>query len=315
MNNQQQISKDNSDKANQGVVAIIVTYHPSAQNLERLCINLSKQVQHIVVVDNGSRDEDLDVLSALTVAVKLEKLHKNYGIAHAQNKGIEIAKAQYAADYVVLFDQDSSPAPEMVSKLIAAYERLSEQNQQVAALGPYYADDRQQQLSPFVKLGLFNLKRINQQNHPSNECEVEFLIASGSLIPMKVLDQIGLMQSELFIDHVDTEWCFRARAQGYRVYGVFDAQMKHVLGDQVVQFLRRRFSVRSPLRNYYLMRNSMWLYQQKSPSLHWKLVDAWRLLVKFVVYSLIVPPRLKHVKMMLKGIWHGLTKQMGQFKD
>jgi len=50
--------------------------------------------------------------------------------------------------------------------------------------------------------------------------ETDMLIASGCLIPADVLRDVGLMDDALFIDHVDTDWCMRARARGYRLLGV-----------------------------------------------------------------------------------------------
>ena len=64
MSNQKQSIETSSNQINQGVVAIIVTYHPTAQTLAQLCMFLAKQVQQIVVVDNGSRDDELEALSA-----------------------------------------------------------------------------------------------------------------------------------------------------------------------------------------------------------------------------------------------------------
>jgi len=61
--------------------------------------------------------------------------------------------------------------------------------------------------------------------------ECDFLLSSGSLVPLDVIDKVGGMEEELFIDQVDTEWCLRARSMGYRVFGAFGAILEHRLGE------------------------------------------------------------------------------------
>jgi rhamnosyltransferase len=141
--------------------------------------------------------------------------------------------------------------------------------------------------------------------------EADFLIASGSLIPVAALDRVGPMREDLFIDYVDVEWCLRARREGLRCYGVFEATMEHRLGESRVRVFGREATARSPLRHYYLMRNALLLYRESWVPLNWKLVDAGRLLLKFGFYSLAAPPRLQHVRMMARGLWHGLTGRAG----
>jgi rhamnosyltransferase len=48
-----------------------------------------------------------------------------------------------------------------------------------------------------------------EQNIPSNKpVEASFLIASGCLISLDVIKNVGYMDEGLFIDYVDVEWSF-----------------------------------------------------------------------------------------------------------
>lgn len=49
------------------------------------------------------------------------------------------------------------------------------------------------------------------------ELECDLLICS--LISLRALDIVGAMEESFFIDQLDTEWCFRAHAAGYNVFG------------------------------------------------------------------------------------------------
>jgi rhamnosyltransferase len=54
----------------------------------------------------------------------------------------------------------------------------------------------------------------NKQNtftHP------QYVITSGSFIPISIFNDVGFMREELFIDFVDIDWCLRARAKGYEI--------------------------------------------------------------------------------------------------
>jgi len=86
--------------------------------------------------------------------------------------------------------------------------------------------------------------------------ETDFMISSGALIPMQVLDQVGDMNESFFIDHVDTEWILRAKWQGFRSFGVCDAIMEHSLGTETFHFWlgrwrTRRCTVRSGTTTFF----------------------------------------------------------------
>lgn len=288
------------------VVAIVVTYHPDLPRLLQQLEVLAGQVQDIVLVDNAS-DHDLEDwahgLVDLHPAVIL--LDENHGIAHAQNVGIQWAKSRNAS-HVLLMDQDSIPAGDMVANLVAA----TAASPTVAAVGPRYLDNRQNAKSPFVRLSGMRLRRLDCAENQIT-MEVDCLIASGCLIPMAVLDQVGGMQEDLFIDYVDTEWCLRARHHGFVCYGVCSASMTHSLGETPFFFMGRAFPVHSPLRHYYQVRNAILLMRKAWVPFNWKLALGWHLVLKVAFYSFIMPPRLQHIGRMATGIWHGLTGRGG----
>lgn len=213
------------------IVAIVVTYQPDLETLERLLGALVPQVASVVMVDNGS-SIDLTGFSKqnnLTVAEVL-CMGENRGIAAAQNAGIQWARDR-GAEFVLLMDQDSIPNPEMVSQLLVTYDGLVAKEIRVAAVGPRYRDNDNGTLSPFVRVGFLGFKLLECLDG-SSHVEADFLISSGALLPLSAIDAIGQMDESLFIDHVDTEWCFRAKAHGFRLFGVCDALMNHTLGER-----------------------------------------------------------------------------------
>lgn len=292
------------------VSAIIVTYNPPLEGLGRLIAAVSAQVDQLFIVDNGSCGNLENWVAQQSAKTRFVALGQNFGIAYAHNVGIRQARAD-GSDYVLLLDHDSLPAPDMVARLVEAAEAKRAEGIRVAAVGPRYLDERQRNPIPFIRVEGLRLIRANC-DAPKAVVEVDYLISSGCLISMAALDAVGGMHEDLFIDYVDIEWGLRARHHGFYSFGICAARMKHSLGEEPVFFLKRHIPVHSPLRHYYHFRNAVWLYRQPWPKTNWKIVDGLRLARKFVFYSLMTPPRLKHAAMMMLGIAHGVLNRMGK---
>ncbi|MBP9061874.1 MAG: glycosyltransferase family 2 protein [Rhodoferax sp.] len=293
-------------KADTKVVAVVVTYEPVLEMLQLQWNALVPQVDRVVIVDNHSTVDvrawmQCNNLGAGFVIV----LEQNFGIAKAQNVGISWAREQ-GATHVLLMDQDSVLAPDMVQELLDAASGCHS----LAALGPCYVDARMENPPPFIRMRGLRMERVVQQPG-RNVVPVDYLIASGCLIPMAALNQVGLMREDLFIDYVDIEWGLRAKREGLQCFGVFSATMSHSLGETPYPLFGRQIPIHSPLRHYYHVRNAILLYREPWVPMNFKWVDGWRLLLKFGFYSLLTPPRLQHFLMMLRGFWHGIKGRAG----
>lgn len=298
-----------ASKTSPHVVAVVVTYHPDLDLLGAQLACLASEVTDVVLVDNGSLSDIVAWNSQIeSAATAIIALGENHGIATAQNVGIQWARNR-GAEFILLMDQDSLPASDMVEKLMHAILK----QELPAAVGPRYLDDRQSNPPPFIRVQGLRLERWCCTTQ-ATIVPVDYLISSGSLIPISVLNHVGGMRDELFIDYVDIEWGLRARSLGYQSYGVCSAHMKHSLGDKPMKFFGRNIPVHSPLRHYYHFRNAVLLYKVNWVPLNWKLVDGWRLILKYGFYSLLTEPRIEHWRMMTLGIWHGLRGRAGKLK-
>ncbi|TCK42740.1 rhamnosyltransferase [Paraburkholderia sp. BL8N3] len=292
------------------VVAIVVSYQPDWGRLTELLRAVALQTESVVVVDNGS---DQDVASSLAALgdprLHLLPLGQNLGVAAAHNAGIRWAKER-GANFVLLMDQDSVPDPGMVASLRSAHEELISRGQKVAAVGPRFRDSDSGRISQHVRFGkLYTVpvKCLPEQN----VVKTDFLISSGSLISMDVLDALGEMEEGFFIDHVDTEWVLRARAKGYMAWGHCEAVMSHSLGEsrRRVWFGRwREVPFHKPFRYYYIYRNSILLHRRRYVCWAWRRIDLMRLLQIFVFMAMFHPNRFEALHMMLRGLWDGVRK-------
>ncbi len=303
---------------NERILAIVVSYNPDCVPLALSLAELEQQGCHCVVVDNGSENlveiESLvsDLSSTLLLAQK-----QNLGLGAAHNLGIRYA-AENNYDYVLILDQDSVALESMVANLVRAHKRKSLSNN-VSAVGVTYLNSDNGSESFFVRFGILKFSRYYCRDKDVDECiEADFLISSGSLISLTSIESIGEMDEGLFIDHVDTEWFLRARASGFKAYGVCNARMQHGLGEDthVVSFGGRRRNVpqHKPFRYYYIFRNSVLLYKRRYASGLWKWNDIQRLAIIAIMFGFLKTPRRQNASMMLKGLWHGIRGQEGPMK-
>ncbi|MEQ1721365.1 MAG: glycosyltransferase family 2 protein [Nitrosomonas sp.] len=297
------------------VCAIIVTYHPDLTTLERLLSTLTQQVAMVVIVDNNSATNCVTWINKYPHKnVTSLALSENVGVAEGHNRGIRWAK-NHGFTYVILFDQDSIPFPNMVEQLLLGEAELLQRGEQIAAVGPQYHDLRHTEPAPFIRFAGLRSTQIGCKNGANELHQADFLITSGMLIKLSAMDVIGLMDTDLFIDYVDVEWCLRARSMKYLCFGICSAKMHHSLGDRVVSLPKKNriIPVHSPLRNYYLIRNAILLYKRKYVPPIWSFCDAYRLLLKFGVFSLLIQPRFLNFQMMVIGFWHGVRNIKGKF--
>ena len=298
--------------SNRRVAAIVVTYNPDAIQIARLMDSLAGQSSKIIVVDNGSAIELSESLLQRP-EVEVIILPSNAGIAAAQNIGIARAH-ELACDYVILFDQDSTPPANLVNHLASIAEQKKQQGELIAAIGPSFADARLGKTSRFLRTR--GLRSRLQTQGTGAVVTVDHLIASGSLIPMAALDLVGGMREDLFIDYVDTEWSLRAEHRhGLLSYGTFEVCLQHELGQIPISILGRNYAIHSPLRHYYLFRNSVWLWRQPWVPLNWKLARAPRLVLRLGFCLVFARPVLDQWCMIGLGLWHGVTGRMGKHAE
>lgn len=294
------------------VSAVIVVYFPDMEQLYKLIGLLSAQVQSIVVVDNSENSSKLSFTDSKT-ELHYIKLDENQGIAKAQNIGIVKAKELGTID-VILFDQDSTPSLSLVKDLLTAREVAKNDGIHVAAIGPSHIDTDSNEPSSFVttdnkKVALF------QPDLSKQYMACDFIIASGCLMEMIVLDKIGLMEEALFIDCVDIEWGFRAKSFGLTSLFAPRAQMHHKIGGSPLMFLGRAITTHAPLRHYYFYRNFYLLLARNYVPLVWKKHVFLKSILQACVFCLLLRPRLQHLKAIVKGIYHGVKGITGKYAE
>lgn len=299
------------------VVAVVVTYRPDLALTGPLLTALAEQCAAVVVVDNGSDDVALTALTDAGAAVgaELVPLGHNAGIARAQNVGIARAR-ELGADAVLLSDQDSLPAPDMIERLLDGAARARARGVRVGAVGPVSSDTRSSTEQMVYVARRWGPRRVRPGEARDGLVDAAFLIASGCLIDVAALDAVGAMNEAWFIDHVDLEWGLRARRAGFHLLAVMDAHLDHELGDSLTKLPGRaqEVHVHAPVRTYYLARNTVLLIRSGLMSPWWRVGYAvW--LAKYVAFNaLLAAPRRERVALMARGLRDGLRGRTGPLR-
>lgn len=238
----------------------------------------------------------------------------NKGIAVALNEGFSQSVAG-KADFVVTFDQDSSPEPRHVAGLVKQWCELSLINgvkEKVGAIGPSFYDARNGYFEyPFYRVN--GLKVVKQYSaHEENFVRADAIITSGMLVPTSMWAG-GLKFNELlFIDFVDTEWCFRAKKFGYVNYGCFNVRMKHELSEAApIVFFGLIVLKYSPIRRYYHFRNCLYLIFQSYVPLAFKFRLIAGLFLRFFTVPFVDENPVLSIKNIFLGVFDALRGRYG----
>lgn len=282
--------------------AAIVAYQPDLALLAEVVNAIASQVDRVLIIANDGAPWSCSLPGNATVKAQ----DKNIGLGAAYNLAAVWAQ-QSGMRYLLLLDQDSVPGPGMVTALLGAFTESGP----VAATGPFWRDSRTGEDGFFVH----GTHRGTRRYRPATGeiVPVDFLISSGSLISLDALADIGRFDEKLFIEQVDTEWALRARAKGYRLYGVADARLYHAFGEATLNRsalgMLSRLYLYPPERNYYLLRNSIVLWRRPYVPWWWVLRDFRRTVVLMLFNALCVPPRLERMRSMWRAVRDGLRME------
>lgn len=214
-----------------GPICAIVVSHNPPQSFADTIKALLPQVESAVIVDNGSGEAAQNLLARMAQEYKpkLAVLSNpdNRGLAEAQNQGVQYA-SEMAAAWVLLLDDDSIPAPDMVEKLKTGYLNHSVK-QSIDIVSPAILEKNTGGVSHYV-LPLWGPFFHRSGFGNRDTLEPFAVIASGSLIKTSAFMEMGLFREEFFIDYVDTEFCLRLASNGRKILAVRNAILHHQLG-------------------------------------------------------------------------------------
>jgi rhamnosyltransferase len=301
------------------ISSITVTYNPNINILNQQIQELLLCVDKIIIIDNQSDNFNEISFKLNFDKISIISLTENKGIAYAQNLGIKLLlKESNESDYVLFFDHDSIPDNKFVPSMVNEVNKLKNLGIYLFLLGASYYDKVSSSNSKFLAKNKFGFKKVECQVSNQELIKCNFIISSGSFIPLEVFKKIGLFREDFFIDHVDTEFCIRAENFKIPIYGNCNALMVHSLGDSSTKiWFGKKILVplNSSLRNYYMIRNSIKLVLHEKMHILWRIYILKRGIAYIILTLLIYNFNFARIRMILLAIKDGFYNKGGKIKN
>lgn len=201
----------------------------------------------IIVVDNGSKVDEMHKLNSLFPDVKSIRSDINLGFAGGNNLGIKAAKG----DYLFLVNNDTIISQNTIINL----KEVLKQRPDVAIACPliyYYDEPSVIQYAGFTSINPLTgrNKALNYKDKivTSNKiAETAYAHGAAMMIKRSVVEKLGMMPENFFLYYEELDWVHRIKQSGYKV--VVDHR-SHILHKESISTGKN-----SPLKTYFQTRN------------------------------------------------------------
>ena len=278
------------------IAGVVVLYNPDDLVMDNINTYIN-QIGKLFIIDNSEK-KNVKLIEEINSwkNIKYISHNCNKGIAAAFNLGAKEAIDE-GFKYLLTMDQDSKATDGMISKLLYIMNNNSD-------LGLVAADH----INPSF---LIETNKISK--------EVLYTMASGNLVKLKAFQAVGGFLENLFIDHVDHEFCLRLNANGFKVIKTGDAVIIHRPGKTVKKkflFVNLYPSYHSPIRLYYRTRNRLYvdqLYKKKFPE--YVKEDRKNMLFELAGMLLYEQNLYQKIKMISLGFIHFRRNILGKYEN
>ena len=209
----------------------------------------------VIIVDNGSQDgSECEVKKAFPL-VHLIQNEKNMGFAKAVNQGLQRASGRY----ILLLNPDTQMKGGAIGRLVSFMNSHLDTGVAGAQLLSSNGS-KQNSIANFPSLAteLLNkslLRWLSPKKFPGKEriysepINVDSVIGACMMVRREAMEQVGLLDEDYFLFLEETDWCYRMKRAGWKIYHVPDAEVYHFQGKSAekekkrarVEYFRSRY--------------------------------------------------------------------------
>ena len=268
-------------------LSIIIVYNPKIDLLVKDICSFIKNVDLLIIWQNSVLSDDVREYISSLGNIIFAGNGINQGIPTALNYALSYA-IKNGYDYLLTMDQDS-----VLENFDNYKNTVIKKNQEKSCIVGAYQTFLESKLSEDI----FS--------------EYKWVITSGTIFPIRLLNEIGGFETSFFIDTVDIEVCIRARKYGYKCYICRTGKLIQKYGvKHTIKMLNKtiNYVVYSPDRIYGIFRNlTMLLITYRNKEISYELFTFSFIVIKSAVFE--KRNRTKSLLAMLSGIIDGICQK------
>jgi rhamnosyltransferase len=272
-------------------------YESSPDSFTSLVTDLTIKYK-VYVYDNSREGLSLD-----NKAIYYYHDAENGGLAKAINHCVDQALID-KVDRLVYFDQDSHLNVEFIDNLFASFAETLKKFSNLFVLGP----------QPVMIDGDFYPIKLEKELE-NNYFTATEIITSGMVFKPALVKELGDFDEDLFLDMIDFDICWRARAAGMVVMVDRSIKMVHEVGQGTIKTPFKILPISSPIRNYYQLRNILHLVMYKYSYSKIKIFYyLFRRTANIFINLIFADKKLLRLKYNYLGMRDAFKKNMGKAK-
>lgn len=278
-------------------IAVVILNWNGAAMMQKFLPSViqNSEEAEVIVADNGSTDDSVEMLKQKFPSVRLILLDKNYGFAEGYDKALE----QVEAEYYLLLNSDVEVTPNWLQPLLNYMDKHPE----VAACQPKLLAERERDSFEYAGAsGGF----IDKYGYPfcrgrvfadvEKDCGqyddiAPIFWATGAALMVRSVDwhEVGGLDARFFAHMEEIDFCWRLRSRGRGLVCVPASVVYHVGGGTL--------NAGHPRKTFLNFRNNLLMLYKNLPEAELKPVMRIRAILDYVAAAkMILTDGWKHAK-------------------
>lgn len=261
----------------------------------------------IIVADNGSSDNSLDILKQQFPTVTYIDNKENLGFAEGNNRALT-----YSIDngytYSLLINTDTLVDEDIVAKLNGHLNKYPGS----AAVQPaiYWMHNKTKLWNGEGRFNKITGAVVSDTTAPSPQQtfkQVDWVTGCCMLVRNSALVKTGLFNSRFFLYYEDVDLSFRLRKAGYGLHYLPSCKMYHEAGVSAKIQAPQSEGYLNPIIHYYTSRNHLWILRRYGNPLFYPLYIIYNCAYYTAVLTYLkLRGRNKKVANLIKGLKEGI---------
>lgn len=288
------------------IYALVSVYHPTKAIVSKIATTIA-QTDRTYICDN-SPSSYVKLFAPLIAegCVEYVWFGENLGLSQGFNRILKNADYPWKPDdYVLFFDQDSSISPGHVKKLVSDFVQLKNENYPIGCIGPlYYNTSSGREEIPRSK------KEISHRIYA-----VSSIITSSMLTTYEVLQQVGFWNEHIFLDMADWDLCWRIQKAAKLCCLTEKTILHHSIGNGEKRIGPLCLRVGAPFREYYQIRDSLYLLFQAYTPLKYRVRFCAMLFIRSPLHVIFLDHRKERFVYIFCGIRDFFCRKTGPLPE